>query len=29
VGAGIEKKQEDFVKEVMSQVKGSDPATKH
>jgi elongation factor Ts len=29
VGAGIEKKQEDFVKEVMSQVKGSDPTTKH
>ena len=27
VGAGIEKKQDDFVAEVMAQVKGSGPAT--
>ena len=29
VGAGIEKKQDDFVAEVMAQVKGAGPATKH
>jgi len=29
VGAGIEKKQEDFVAEVMAQVKGSTPQVKH
>jgi elongation factor Ts len=29
VGAGIEKKQEDFVAEVMAQVKGSTPPAKH
>jgi len=29
VGAGIEKRQEDFVAEVMAQVKGSGPAVKH
>jgi len=29
VGAGIEKRQEDFVAEVMAQVKGSNPAVKH
>ncbi len=29
VGAGIEKKQDDFVAEVMAQVKGAGPAVKH
>jgi elongation factor Ts len=29
VGAGIEKKQEDFVADVMAQVKGSEPAVRH
>jgi len=29
VGAGIEKKQDDFVAEVMAQVKGAGPQTKH
>ena len=29
VGAGIEKKQDDFVGEVMAQVKGADPAVRH
>ena len=29
VGAGIEKKQEDFVAEVMAQVKGAGPAVRH
>ncbi len=29
VGAGIEKKQDDFVAEVMAQVKGAGPATTH
>ncbi len=29
VGAGIEKKQDDFVAEVMAQVKGAGPSTKH
>jgi elongation factor Ts len=29
VGAGIEKRQEDFVAEVMAQVKSSGPAVKH
>lgn len=29
VGAGIEKKSEDFVADVMAQVKGSDPGVKH
>jgi elongation factor Ts len=29
VGAGIEKKQDDFVAEVMAQVKGAGPAIKH
>jgi elongation factor Ts len=29
VGAGIEKRQDDFVAEVMAQVKGSGPAVKH
>jgi elongation factor Ts len=29
VGAGIEKKQDDFVAEVMAQVKGAGPAVRH
>jgi len=29
VGAGIEKKQDDFVADVMAQVKGSDPTVRH